>query len=101
MVADLAVVGERVPGVVAAPLGNNRIPLKHDQARIAEAVLSIAHLGRVPETFAGSNGGKPAASMQHQPTFIVISRIVIHSRCWRNRTSEGPLHKARPACRHR
>jgi uncharacterized cofD-like protein len=56
--ADLETVRKYVPGVFATHLGNNQVPLKHEPERVAEVVLSIASLGRVPATLArvGGNG---------------------------------------------
>ena len=54
--ADLELVQLYVPGVIAACLGNNQVPLKHNPDRIAEAVLSIIGSGRVPKAGAGGNG---------------------------------------------
>ena len=50
VVSDLKSVRKHVPGVFATFLSNNEVPLKHEPDRIAEAVLSIANMGRVPLT---------------------------------------------------
>jgi len=54
--ADLEVVRDYVPGVFATCLGNNQVPLQHEQDRIAEAVLSISLIGRVHEGPTAENG---------------------------------------------
>ena len=54
--ADLEDVQRQVAGVFATGLANNQLPLKHEPERIAEAVLSMAGLGRVREVPAGGNG---------------------------------------------
>ena len=48
--ADIEVAGGLVPGVYAAVLGNDDIPLMHQSSRVAEAVLDIAGQGRVSGT---------------------------------------------------
>ncbi len=54
--ADLEKVQSQAAGVFATCLANNQVPLKHEPERIAEAVLSMAGLGRVRTVPAGSNG---------------------------------------------
>ncbi len=53
---DLEKVQRQAAGVFATCLANNQLPLKHEPGHIAEAVLSIAGLGRVREVPAGGNG---------------------------------------------
>ena len=48
--ADIEVAGGLVPGVYAAVLGNDEVPLMHQASRVAEAVLDIAGQGRVSGT---------------------------------------------------
>ena len=48
--ADIEVAGGLVPGVYAAVLGNDDVPLMHQSSRVAEAVLDIAGQGRVSGT---------------------------------------------------
>ncbi len=48
--ADIEVAGGLVPGVYAAVLGNDDVPLMHRSSRVAEAVLDIARQGRVSGT---------------------------------------------------
>jgi len=50
VVSDLKAVRKHVPGVFSTFLSNNEVPLKHEPDRIAEAVLSIANMGRVTVT---------------------------------------------------
>ena len=50
-------------GVFATCFANNQVPLKHEPERIAEAVLSMAGLGRVREVPAGSNGHRARMSV--------------------------------------
>ena len=45
--SDLEAVQRYVPGVFATGLGNGQVPFKHQPQRVAEAVMSIAHSGRV------------------------------------------------------
>ena len=52
---DVEAVRRQVPGVFVTQLGNNQIPLNHNQSRIAEAVLRIADMGRIQKTLAGGN----------------------------------------------
>ena len=47
--ADIDDIGREVPGVYAADLGNDEIPLKHRSSRVAEAIINIAREGRVSE----------------------------------------------------
>ena len=61
--ADLEAVRRHVPGVFATCLGNDQIPFKHEPDRIAEAVLSIAGIGRVPPINVEGNGHRtPSAA---------------------------------------
>jgi len=53
---DVEAVRSQVPGVFVTHLGNNQVPLKHDHARIAESVLRIADMGRVPNPLINPNG---------------------------------------------
>jgi uncharacterized cofD-like protein len=57
--ADLDAVQQYSLGVLATPLGNNQIPLKHEPDLVAKVVLSITSLGRLPKARAGSNGQRP------------------------------------------
>jgi len=52
---DKAAVRKQVPGVFVSHLGNNQIPLNHDQNRIAEAVLRIAEMGRIHRILDGQS----------------------------------------------
>jgi hypothetical protein len=70
VIPDLELVRKQVPGVLAARLSNNQIPLKHDQKRIAEAVARIADMGRVQNTAAQNGTLAPAAPMKHWPTVV-------------------------------
>ena len=65
---------EYVPGVYTALLGNSLIPLKHLPDRIAEAVFSIAGMGRIEQSLAGNgytngnhNGQGPVGALPHAP----------------------------------
>ena len=58
--SDLDLVQRHAPGVFATSLGNNQVPLIHGPERIAEAVLSIASIGRVRGGFKSDNGHKAA-----------------------------------------
>jgi uncharacterized cofD-like protein len=53
---ELEVVQQYVPGVFATPLANDQVPLKHKPDRVAEAVLSIASLGRTKTVTNGAIG---------------------------------------------
>ena len=68
VLVDLDAVTRCVPGVFAATLSNNQVPLKHDSDRIAEAVLSIAGLGRTSGRHPrfcrqGQRTGEPAVAL--------------------------------------
>ena len=64
---DLEAVGRQVPGVFATCVGNDQIPFMHEQDRIAEAVLSIASIGRVPPIHVEGNGHRTLASAPDRP----------------------------------
>jgi uncharacterized cofD-like protein len=70
VIPDLELVRKQVPGVLAARLSNNQIPLKHDQKRIAEAVARIADMGRVQNAVAQNGTLAPAAPIKHWPTVV-------------------------------
>ena len=61
--ADLEKVQSQAAGVFATCLANNQAPLKHEPERIAEAVLSMAGLGRDRTVPAGSNGHRARTSV--------------------------------------
>lgn len=69
---DLEEVRRHVPGTFATSLANGQVPLQHDPERIAEAILSIVGMGRVPRVFTEGNGllseiavpGLPASKSQ-------------------------------------
>ena len=69
VVPDLEMVRKQVPGVLAARLCNNQVPLKHDQKRIAEAVARISDMGRIQGPFA-QNGS--LALLNHWPTQTTV-----------------------------
>lgn len=56
VVDDLEVVRGMVPGVYAARLGNDMIPLKHDSSLVAAAVLKITKRGLDLKAYANGNG---------------------------------------------
>jgi uncharacterized cofD-like protein len=62
VLVDLDAVKQHVPGVFAAALANNQVPLKHDSERLADAVLSIAEVGR-----AQSKGRHPGSAQLREP----------------------------------
>lgn len=67
---DLEEVQRHVPGVFATGLGNGQVPLQHDPEQIAEAVLSIAGMGRVPKTFTNRNGHRSDLEVPELPTSL-------------------------------
>ena len=67
---DLEVVRDYVPGVFGTGLGNNQVPLKHEPDRIAEAVLSISQIGRVPEGQTGGNGHRASIGSSDRSTAL-------------------------------
>jgi uncharacterized cofD-like protein len=70
VVPDLEVVRRYVPGVFAAQLGNNEIPLKHDQGRIAEAVLRIAGMGRIRDSLTQASANGSLVPLKQRPTVV-------------------------------
>ena len=70
--ADLEVTQGYVPGVFATCLCNNEVPIKHEPARIAEAVLSIAGLDRVQEV--GTNGNNLLQQAATIDTRVVVGQ---------------------------
>lgn len=73
--ADLEDVRLNELGVFATCLANNQLPLKHEPERIAEAVLSMAGLGRVREVAAGGNGHQVRTSVPDPPVLNPVPRV--------------------------
>lgn len=65
VICDIETVRDQVPGVFVTHLGNNKVPLKHDQSRIADSVFRIAEMGRVQNSLShGKDQYTPLASTQ-------------------------------------
>lgn len=70
VVPDMELVRKQVPGVLAARLSNNQVPLKHDQKRVAEAVARIADIGRILDPVAGKGSRSLVAPVHHRSSAV-------------------------------
>ncbi len=72
---DLEKVQSQAAGVFATCLANNQVPLKHEPERIAEAVLSMAGLGRNRKVQVGSNGHGTQTSVPDPLVLYQVPRV--------------------------